>query len=105
MPAAIHLPLERIRAYCQAQPIRRLSLFGSVLRDHFGADSDVDMLVDLQPGVPVTLLDMARMERELGAIVGRKVDLRTAQDLHERFRHEVVKSAETIYEGRRRAAG
>lgn len=105
MPAVIDLPLDRIREWCRTQPIRRLSLFGSVLREDFGPDSDIDMLVELERDAPVTLLDMARMERELGEIVGRKVDLRTAEELHRRFRQQVVEDAECIYEGRRRAAG
>src|SRR5690606_30989180 len=99
MPAVIDLPLDRIRAYCRAQPIRKLSLFGSVLRDDFGPDSDVDMLVEFKSGARISLLDMAHIERELGNLIGRTVDFRTAEDLHRRFRQQVVDEAELIYEG------
>jgi len=97
MSPVAELPTERIRRYCREQPIRRLSLFGSVLRDDFGPDSDVDMLVEFEPEANITLLDMSRMERELGQIIGRKVDLRTAEELHRRFRSEVCQHAEPVY--------
>ena len=92
------LPVEAIRGYCLQRPIQRLSLFGSALRDDFTAASDLDLLVEYAPGVPVTLIDMAQQEIELGAIVGRRVDLRTAAELSPYFRQAVVEGAEPIYE-------
>ena len=92
------LPLQDIVAFCQRHPIRRLSLFGSALRDDFTAESDVDFLVEFEPGAVITLLDMAGMEIDLTNIVGRKADLRTSQDLSRYFRDRVVRIAELQYE-------
>jgi uncharacterized protein len=94
----ISLPLEDIQAYCRQQPIKRLALFGSVLRDDFSPVSDVDLLVDYQPGARVTLLDMAQQEIELSRLVGRKVDLRTPNELSRYFRQQVLDEAVTLYE-------
>lgn len=94
----IDLPLVAIREYCERQPIKRLSLFGSFLRGDACPDSDVDLLVEYVPGAPVGLLAMAGQEIKLGEILGKRVDLRTAQDLSRYFRQEVVDSAMLIYE-------
>jgi hypothetical protein len=94
----IELPTEQIRAYCDRRPIRRLAVFGSALRGDFGPHSDVDLLVEYVPGVPVTLLDMAQQEIELAQIVKRKVDLRTRQELSPYFRQRVLDTARVIYE-------
>jgi uncharacterized protein len=83
--------------FCRRNRIRKLSLFGSVLRDDFRADSDVDMLVEFEAGAQVGYLDMARMEIELSALVGREVDLRTADEISSRFRNRVIASAEVQY--------
>jgi predicted nucleotidyltransferase len=88
--------LREIDRYCRQNSIRHLKLFGSVLGDRtddFREDSDLDLLVEFEPGTRVTLLDMARMERELGQLIGFKVDLRTAGDLSRYFRHEVLQEA------------
>ncbi len=78
--------------------IRRLALFGSVLRDDFRADSDVDVLIEFEPESRVGLLGLARMERELsGLLGGRKVDIRTVQDLSRYFRDDVIAGAEVQY--------
>jgi hypothetical protein len=92
------LPDADIESFCRRNHIRRLSLFGSVLRGDFRADSDVDVLVEFEPdGVP-GLLALARMERELSTMLGgRKVDLRTPEDLSRFFREEVVAGAEVRY--------
>ena len=92
------LPLDEIRSYCQQQPVRRLALFGSVLRDDFSTESDIDMLVDYEPDAPITLLDMAQQELELTDIIGRKVDLRTRNELSPFFRDEVLAEAVVIYD-------
>ena len=87
-----------IARFCQAHRIRKLALFGSVLRDDFGPDSDVDVLVEFEPGTRVGLFDVARMERELSPLLGgRDVDLRTAEDLSRHFRDQVLNSAEVHY--------
>jgi len=95
---SIELPITAIRRYCERQPIKRLSLFGSFLRGDACPDSDVDLLVEYVPGAPVGLLTMAGQEIELSEILGKQVDLRTAQDLSRYFRQEVVDSAMLIYE-------
>jgi predicted nucleotidyltransferase len=88
--------LREIDHYCRQNSIRHLKLFGSILGDridNFREDSDLDLLVEFEPGARVTLLDMARMERELGQLIGFKVDLRTAGDLSRYFRQEVLQEA------------
>lgn len=74
---AIELPREAIEAFCRRWRITELELFGSVLRDDFGPESDVDFLVTFAPDAEWTLFDMVRMDRELERIVGRRVDLIT----------------------------
>lgn len=94
----IDLPLKAIREYCAGQPIRRLSLFGSFLHGDADAESDVDLLVEYSPGARVGLLGIAGQEIELREIIGRRVDLRTANELSRCFRDEVVDGARLIYE-------
>lgn len=77
--------------------VSRLSLYGSFLRDDFKADSDIDMLVEFEPGNKVGFLKMARMENELSKILGRKVDLRTPGELSRYFRQEVLENAKVEY--------
>ena len=89
----IETPRERIAVFRRANGIRRLALFGSILRDDFGPESDVDVLVEFQPGVRVGYLASARMARELGTMLGRAVDIRTPAELHPGFREEVIREA------------
>jgi uncharacterized protein len=93
----ISVPDELIREFCRKNGIRRLSLFGSVLRDDFRPNSDVDVLIEFAPGSSAGLLAMARMERELSEIFGRKVDLRTPAELSSYFREEVLTHSEIRY--------
>ncbi len=93
----LDLPKEKIAEFCKRNHIRRLSLFGSVLRGDFGSDSDIDLLVEFHPGYIPGLIRLAGMEIELTEIIGRKVDIRTAQDLSLYFREEVLSSAEVQY--------
>ncbi|MAS32457.1 MAG: nucleotidyltransferase [Anaerolineaceae bacterium] len=95
---SIPLPLEAIDDYCKRHPIKRLSLFGSVLRDDFSHQSDVDLLVEYVPGARITLLDMAQQEIDLGEIIGHKVDLRTPNELSKHFRQHILNTAVPIYE-------
>ena len=97
------LPLEpaALAELCRRNGIRRLSLFGSVLKGTARPDSDVDLLVEFEPDATTTLFDMARIEIELSALMdGRRVDLRTAGDLSRHFRDEVVRTAEPQYVAR-----
>ncbi|MCE7948415.1 MAG: nucleotidyltransferase [Chloroflexi bacterium CFX4] len=98
MLAHIDLPYEKIATICQHYPIRRLALFGSVLRDDFQPESDVDMLVEFEVGAVVDLFDMAEIEDGLTQLLGRKVDLRTPKELSRYFRDQVVATAQTVYE-------
>jgi hypothetical protein len=83
---------------CRRHHIRRLSLFGSVLKGVARPDSDVDLLVEFEPGQEPGFLALAGIEAELsGLLEGRPVDLRTAQDLSPHFRSEVVRTAEVQY--------
>jgi predicted nucleotidyltransferase len=91
------IPQGDLESFCQRHHIRRLSLFGSVLRADFRPDSDVDVLVEFEPGQRVSLLDMAAMEIKLSEMLGRKVDLRTPEELSRYFRDEVVAGAEVQY--------
>ena len=86
--------------FCRRHHIRRLALFGSVLREDFGPESDVDVLVEFEMEHVPGLLGLARMERELsGYFGGRKVDLRTAEDLSRYFRAKVLATAEVQFAG------
>ena len=98
MPLRIFIPRDRLADFCRRHHIRRLSVFGSALRADFREDSDVDILVEFEPGHAPGLLKLARMERELAQLLGgRKVDLRTPEDLSRYFREEVLQEAEVQY--------
>ncbi len=94
----VEMPREAIKAFCVRNHIRKLSLFGSILTPRFRDESDIDMLVEFEPGLGPGLLGIVRMERELSGMLGRKVDLRTAGDLSRFFRAQVVASAVPQYE-------
>lgn len=93
----IELPSQRIAEFCRRHRVRRLSFFGSVLRDDFRPDSDVDVLVEFESGTRIGLVGLAGLEIELGEILGRKVDLRTPADLSRHFRDAVLSEAATEY--------
>lgn len=95
---ACALPVEAICAYCETQPIERLSLFGSALRGELIVESDIDLLVEYRPGAIVTLFTLAGHEIDLGKLIGRKVDLRMAGELRMSYRQQVIDSARPIYE-------
>jgi hypothetical protein len=97
MPFSLdNLPHDEIAAYCRRNHIRRLALFGSAVRDDFTSDSDIDVLVEFEPGTRVGL-DFFRMQDELTRIIGRKVDLNTRGFLSRYFREEVLSEARDIY--------
>lgn len=97
MSPRISLDRETIADFCHRNHIRKLALFGSVLREDFRPDSDVDILVEFLPDARVSLFKMAAMERELSEVIGRKVDLRTPGDLSRYFRQEVLDEAEVQF--------
>jgi uncharacterized protein len=94
-----HLAIDRdaVSAFCRRHHIARLALFGSALGDDFGPDSDVDVLVEFQPG-HVPGLEFVSMERELSALLqGRRVDMVTPKFLNARIREQVLREAEPLY--------
>ena len=101
MNPAVSIPADRLADFCRANGIRKLAVFGSALRDDFGPESDIDLLVEFGEETRHTLFDMVRMEGELKAILGREVDLVERADV-ERSRNylrrkAILQSAETIY--------
>jgi hypothetical protein len=86
----------QLQVFCRKHHIRRLALFGSVLRDDFGPESDIDVLVEFEPG-HVPGLSFFAMQDELSQILGRKVDLNTAGFLSRHFRDEVISEARDLY--------
>ena len=97
MISRVEIPRDRLADFCRRHHIRKLSLFGSVLREDFRPDSDIDVLVEFEPDVAVGLIRLAGMELELSALLGRKVDMRTPAELSRYFRQEVVDTAEVQY--------
>ena len=97
MSVRIPIDRQRIAEFCRRHHIQKLSAFGSVLRDDFRPDSDVDVLAEFEPGYPIGLLRLAGMELELSALLGRRVDLRTPAELSRYFRQEVLRVAEVQY--------
>lgn len=101
MPAqtrpAIEIPRDEIIDFCRRHSVRKLALFGSVLRDDFSPTSDVDVLVEFEPGTRMGLRFFA-LQDELSQILRRKVDLNTTGFLSRYFRDEVLAEAETIYD-------
>ena len=91
---------DTLASFCKKHHITRLSLFGSVLSGREGPASDVDLLVEFEPGRAPGLVGLAGMEAELSALLGgRRVDLRTPNDLSRYFRDEVMRHAEVQFAG------
>ena len=99
MAVQISIDANALADFCQRHEIARLSLFGSVLRDDFGPDSDIDFLVEFHPDAEIDLFDIAGMEIDLARLLrtNHKVDLRTPQDLSRYFRQDVLRQAELQY--------
>ena len=97
MTLPIAIDQDRIAAFCRKHHIVKLALFGSVLTDRFGPDSDVDVLVEFEPGHVPGLIALSAMERELSGILGHKADMRTPGDLSRYFRDKVVQEAVVQY--------
>jgi predicted nucleotidyltransferase len=94
----IEIPEQALADFCQRNRIRRLSLFGSILRDDFKPESDIDVLVEFEPGARVGLIKLAGMEIELCELLGRKVDLNTLGFLSPTYRDRVLSEARVQYD-------
>lgn len=95
--ARIPLPQQEIAAFCRRHHIRRLALFGSVLREDFGPDSDVDVVVEFEPA-HVPGLAFFTLDEELAGILGRRVDLNTPRSLSRYFREQVLSEAMVVHD-------
>jgi uncharacterized protein len=97
MSPQVAVDRSRLAEFCRRHHIHKLSFFGSVLGESFRPDSDVDVLVEFEPGHVPGLLTLAGLEIELSELLGRKADVRTAEDLSRYFRDEVVAKAQLMY--------
>ena len=97
MTKNISIHKDRIADFCRRHRIRRLALFGSVLRDALGPESDVDVLVEFEPDATVGFFKLYDLEQELSQILGRKADINTPKSLSKYFRDEVLAEAEVLY--------
>ena len=92
------IPRDVLARFCQRHGIRRVALFGSLLTGRARPDSDIDLLVEFEPGRSPGLIGIAALEAELSDLIGgRRVDLRTPQDLSDHFRDDVVRDAQEQY--------
>lgn len=97
MSLRIQVNHEQIAEFCQRHHIRKFAFFGSVLRDDFRSDSDVDVLVEFEPGHRIGLFDLIRMQQEFSNLIGREADFRTPEDLGRYMRDRVVAESEVQY--------
>jgi predicted nucleotidyltransferase len=98
MSLRIQVNREALAEFCGQNRISKLSFFGSVLRDDFRPDSDIDVLVEFERGQEPGLLGLSKLERELSCLLeNRRVDLRTSKDLSRYFRDDVIATAELQY--------
>lgn len=88
----------QLAAFCQKHHIRKLALFGSVLRDDFSGDSDVDVLVEFELGTVVGFFELMDAQMELAQLIGREVDMNTVGFLSQRIRERVIEQAQVLYE-------
>ena len=93
----INISRAELSSFCRKHRIRRLAFFGSVLRDDFGPESDVDVLVEFDQNAKIGLIKLAGIEIELGELIGRKVDLNTPGFISKYFRDQVLSEAEDLY--------
>lgn len=97
MTANITLPMAEIAAFCQHNQIRKLALFGSVLRADFRPDSDVDVMVDFEPSAHVGW-EFIEIQEGLSKLLGREVDLHTQKALSKAFGNKIIETSQVIYE-------
>ena len=96
----ITIQTKRLQQYCKTHHIKKLSLFGSILRDDFRSDSDIDLLVEFEQGKSPGFFDLIRMQDQLSQFFqGKHIDLRTPNDLSRYFRKKVLAGAVTLYAG------
>jgi predicted nucleotidyltransferase len=93
----LQMPLEKLADFCRRYQVRELALFGSMLRQDHRPDSDVDLLVSFEPDARVTFLTLARMQRELEALLDRKVDLVPKEGLKPGLRDHILTTARVLY--------
>ncbi len=93
----ITIPTDSIAEFCRRHRIRHLGLFGSVLRDDFRPESDVDVLVEFEPEAQVGLFTLMDIQDELAALLGRRVDLVPRQGLKRVIRASVLASEQVVY--------
>lgn len=93
----IEIPADELAEICHRYQVRELALFGSVLRDDFSEDSDIDVLVEFEPDARIGFFELARLQRELAAIFGRSVDVVLKRGLNPIIREPVLESAEVLY--------
>lgn len=98
MAYSLEIPKDNLTRFCKKNHIKKLSVFGSAVRDELEPDSDIDLLVEFEQGHTPGLFAIVRMEIELAEMLGRKADLRTAQDLSRYFRDEVLRNAQLQYQ-------
>jgi predicted nucleotidyltransferase len=98
MSPKISVPKDRIAEFCRRNRIRKLSFFGSVLRDDFSLQSDIDVLIEFEPGTRVGFIRFAGFAIELEEILGHRVDLNTPNGLSRYFRDEILSQAEVMYD-------
>jgi len=92
------IPKDKLIGFCKKNHIRKLSIFGSAIRGELQPDSDIDLLVEFEQGHTPGLFSIIKMEMELAEMLGRKVDLRTPEDLSQYFRDEVMQNAQIQYQ-------
>jgi uncharacterized protein len=98
-PLPITIPKDLLAAFCKAHHVRRLSFFGSILREDFKPESDIDILIEFQPEHTPGYLGMVRLQRELSKLFGgRRIDLRTPRELSKYFRQNVIEGAAVQYD-------
>jgi uncharacterized protein len=98
MPVQIEIDPEQLAAFCRKWKVKEFALFGSVLREDFRPDSDIDVLVAFQPDEEWDLFDIVDMQYELQAMFGREVDLVDKEGLKNPFRrHEILTTKQVIY--------
>jgi len=97
MNPQLPIPQADLQAFCRAHAVRELSVFGSVVRGDFGADSDVDVLIDISPEARVGLIALQRMRDELARIFGRPVDLLTKNGINRHIRDDILRDAQVIH--------
>jgi predicted nucleotidyltransferase len=93
----VHFPLDRLAEFARRHHVSRLALFGSILGPDFRPDSDIDLLVEFEPGRSPGMVGFGGMILELSDLLGRRVDLRTPSDLSPYFRSAVLKRARTLH--------